>query len=505
MNNKISKKHLKFIIPSIGALLLLVVLIFTLIVPKVSSNQSFQYKKALRLIKREDYNEAFEILYYLEDYKDSKEQLNNIREYVTSIEISDSKTSIESYEFAGYTNLKEVIIPEGVTLINSYAFSGCSRLKNVELPSSLTAIYDSAFRNCGSLVSITIPSSVNAIGNYAFRYCNNLTIYCEIDNKPKTWQKRWNDSERPVYFGVNKDNYYEEDGLEFIKQNDSLLLSGYSGDSNKIKIPSSLNIKGKDYTINSIGNYAFSYRDNITGILIPEDITYIGEGSFRGCENLLLYCEVDNEPSEWNELWNSSNVPVNWGVKEYIEKDDFEYALINNELVVTRYVGNNNEIIIPSNIENNGVSYEITKIGNAAFINSNIKKIELPNTLKEINDYAFSGCLKLEEVNIPDGVERIGAYSFYNCRSLLSIKLSNTLTYIGERAFYSCFNLKYIVIPLSVVNIESNAFRYCSSLTIYCESNEVVDSWNNNWNYSYRPVYYSDDWEYIDGIPTCKK
>ena len=32
----------------------------------------------------------------------------------------------------------------------------------------------------------------------------------EIDNKPKTWQKRWNDSERPVYFGVNKDNYYEE-------------------------------------------------------------------------------------------------------------------------------------------------------------------------------------------------------------------------------------------------------------------------------------------------------
>ena len=98
-----------------------------------------------------------------------------------------------------------------VTTIENYAFNGFSHLREISLPSSLTKIGESSFRNCRNLLSVTIPSSVSVIGDYAFRYCNSLTIYAEIDSQPKFWYKKWNDSERPVYYGVNESNYIVND------------------------------------------------------------------------------------------------------------------------------------------------------------------------------------------------------------------------------------------------------------------------------------------------------
>ncbi len=71
-----------------------------------------------------------------------------------------------------YTEIKDLIIPEGVTSINSFAFDGCAELVNVSFPSSLTSIEYSSFGNCNGLTSVIIPEGVVSLGG--FQYCKNL-------------------------------------------------------------------------------------------------------------------------------------------------------------------------------------------------------------------------------------------------------------------------------------------------------------------------------------------
>lgn len=66
------------------------------------------------------------------------------------------------------SQIKSVIVSEGVTSLSSYAFYGCDELEEVSLPQSLCRIGSLAFGGCTKLSSIVIPSDVLLIGDYAF-------------------------------------------------------------------------------------------------------------------------------------------------------------------------------------------------------------------------------------------------------------------------------------------------------------------------------------------------
>lgn len=115
-----------------------------------------------------------------------------------------------------------------------------------------------------------------------------------------------------------------------------------------------------------------------------------------------------------------------------------------------------------------------------------ITKIEIPETITEIEDYAFLGFNKLEEIIIPDSVTTIGIGVFMNCTSLSNVTLSNNLKSIGDNAFGcygidhpKCESLKSIVIPDSVESIGRSAFQYCrnlESVTLSKNLKEISDS-----------------------------
>ena len=96
------------------------------------------------------------------------------------------------------TNLKKVLIPEGVTSVELQAFYQCKELEEVSFPSTVQAvpyacftnssklskvninygvqeIESYAFNNCVSLTEITIPGSVKKINDMAFRACTGIT------------------------------------------------------------------------------------------------------------------------------------------------------------------------------------------------------------------------------------------------------------------------------------------------------------------------------------------
>ena len=62
----------------------------------------------------------------------------------------------------------------------------------------------------------------------------------------------------------------------------------------------------------------------------------------------------------------------------------------------------------------------------------------IPDTVKEIEDYAFYGCKGFTSVVIPNSVTSIGEDTFYKCEGLTSVEIPNSVTSIGEEAFYGC-------------------------------------------------------------------
>ena len=144
-----------------------------------------------------------------------------------------------------------------------------------------------------------------------------------------------------------------------------------------------------------------------------------------------------------------------------------------NTLAVTYYSGtaavNNHvsgDVVIPSSVEHNNVTYSVTSIGDSAFYGcSDLTSISIPNSVTSIGSSAFRECSGLTSVSIPNSVTSIGNIAFSDCRGLTSVALPNSVTSIGYSAFYHCSGLTSITIPNNVTSIASNTFSGCRSLT----------------------------------------
>ena len=137
------------------------------------------------------------------------------------------------------------------------------------------------------------------------------------------------------------------------------------------------------------------------------------------------------------------------------------------------------EIVIPSVY--NG--QKVTSIGTHAFMNSSTKSITIPNTVKTIQAYAFSGCSQLKNIVIPNGVYSISYYCFKGCKSLENIDIPDSVTFIDHSAFWGCTSLKTINLPESRTKIGAYAFYKCSSLISLDIPNGMTEISNGTFSY----------------------
>ena len=93
---------------------------------------------------------------------------------IKSVIIENGVTSVATSAFSGCTSLTDITIPDSVVSIGESAFDGCTSLVSVTLSKSITTIAYSTFFGCSSLTSIEIPKSVTTIVNFAFCGCTNL-------------------------------------------------------------------------------------------------------------------------------------------------------------------------------------------------------------------------------------------------------------------------------------------------------------------------------------------
>ena len=133
--------------------------------------------------------------------------------------------------------------------------------------------------------------------------------------------------------------------------------------------------------VTTLGAYAFSACDSMTGVSLPETLLAVGESCFQS-----------------------------------------SYGLHN--------------ISIPNSVRS---------IGDCAFSSCNgLTHVTLGSGLKGIGGQAFKECSSLSSIVIPEGVTDIEFSTFEDCSNLMEITIPRTVTSIGRWAFDGCYGLSKV-------------------------------------------------------------
>lgn len=145
------------------------------------------------------------------------------------------------------------------------------------------------------------------------------------------------------------------------------------------------------------------------------------------------------------------------------------------------------ELTVPSEVVNEGKTYNVTSVEEDAIYWSDLTKLVLPEGVTELKETAIYSNDYLEEIILPEslttlsrscfgyndvlnnlvipaGVTEIPASCFSNCEALTNLTIKGQYTSIGNGAFYKV-PIAEITIPGSCKTIGEYAFQLCPELT----------------------------------------
>lgn len=341
---------------------------------------------------------------------------------------------------------KEIQIPDSVETIGTNAFHNCQDLESITLPASLETIESSAFSSCRKLSEIKLPASLKAIQSYVFDDCSSLeTVF--YYGSLEQWSKI---NVAKGFLGYSSPSLVMGDyTAQFISVKDendpdpppkTVTITKYTGTESTVILPSTINSKINSWPVTKIGEDAFQDNTTITSVTIPDSVTEIGANAFAGCTNLTSV----NYKGDWSKLTiQSGNPAVQDAANEQLF--DFEFILNNTAVIVNNYKckGTAADVTIPSCYKGKPV----TAINNAAFPNSAVTSVTIPDSITSIPDAAFVNCFQLTNISIPNSVTYIGFSAFSSCTSLKSITLPSSLSTIGNSAFAGCPSSMTVTYP----------------------------------------------------------
>ena len=413
----------------------------------------------------------------MKDYSSSEGNQSPVRKNsnVKKVVIEDGVTSIGSYAFASCNNLISITISDSVTSIGNRAFVSCTSLTSITIPDSVTSIGNFAFSSCWKLTSITIPDSVISIGNRALSNCSSLTSITIPDSVTSIGIEVFQKCTSLKTISLSCKSTLKKS--DFGGQADLVSYTPHTLTKTEAKDVTCAEDGNKEYwTCEHCGKYFLSDDTNPeTAKAVEQSETVIPalnhkNATTRGASEPTetapgysgdRYCpDCDTVLEKGYTYWNEDN--LTWKLYE----DGTLTISGTGAMKNYDYYDNPSPVCNNSNVKKVVMEDGVTSIGSSAFRGcTSLTSITIPNSVTSIGNAVFSYCSSLTSITIPDSVTSIGSSAFRGCTSLTSITIPDSVTSIGNAAFSNCWDLTSITIPDSVTTIGDSAFSGCSSLT----------------------------------------
>mgnify|MGYP003092598051 CR=1 FL=1 len=221
-------------------------------------------------------------------------------------------------------------------------------------------------------------------------------------------------------------------------------------------------------SVTSIGDCAFYGCSGLTELTLPNSVRSIGDCAFYGCSGLTELILPNSVRSigdiAFTYCSGLEKITVESGNSCYDSRDNC------NSIIDTEF----NTLIV--GCKNSVIPNSVTSIGYCAFYGcSGLTELILPNSVRSIGDIAFTYCSGLEKITVESGNSCYDSRD--NCNSIIDTEFNtlivgcknsvipNSVTSIGYYAFYGCSGLTELTLPDSVASIGDGAFICCSDLS----------------------------------------
>jgi len=444
---------------------------------------------------------------------------------LTSVEIPESVVMVGPYAFAANSALETLKLGKNVQQIGNFAFQLCTALTKVEfaeesnllfvgqrafygdtvltsitLPAKVATVSNQAFFNCEKLGTVNLPNSLTKLGSDVFSgtaiqkaqeeagddvyYVGKWIVGCDEEKLKTTAQAIATTTNenyttlliRPDTVGISAYTFFTFEELTILDLPNSLKYIGDYAFAASPKL-SGVTAKGCE----AIGEYAFTYCQNLSRFDKCNNLQSIGGYAFYGCTWLKKF-ETPDDPDTLKEVgmyaFRGSGLWINSPDIVYIGEEKGTRWIVGananiTDLKIDSYTVGISDFAFYQSLGLNVANLASTNlkyIGQGAFYECiSLTTVQFGANLKTIEDYTFYSCFSLQMIpnGFPRALETVGRSAFYNCISLTKVDFGRTvkLNNVGQYAFYGCRGITEVDLGDSVKLIDNYAFYGCEGLT----------------------------------------
>ena len=315
---------------------------------------------------------------------------------------------------------KEIILSEKIIHISENCFKNCKNLKEITVPDSVSRIESGAFSGCTELEKVNLGDKLCYLGMKVFEGTKIKDIYIGSEMLVLDGAFAGCDTLKNITVNENNEYYvFEDDVLYNISshmETKEIALFLASSAKKTFCVPEDVtgvspyafnNCKNLEEICVNIERLNFAYGGLKVQKLSMAEAFTIGEGAFKGCENLRradLTSVYVIEDSAFEDCANLKDVTFNC----------------------------------------NGCRF-----GARAFANTGFENIVIKGYFIKLGEEMFADCLNLKSIEFKENVEEIPADIVANCPSLERVFVSRTVSAVDEDAFNGCHNVKFELIKNS--------------------------------------------------------
>ncbi|ELP85377.1 hypothetical protein EIN_086590 [Entamoeba invadens IP1] len=431
----------------------------------------------------------------LEGKYDYQTNAIDLPQNITLNEIPDCINSIGKETFSHTSFLTSIVISTSVTSIESFAFTECPKLSSLILPNTPILFMKDCFHNLVSLTSCSFPDKSFQIPCRIFSKENNLsalTLPATLRVAPSFYEhlshltslrlkgkspinaiipfRFANELEAPIekqQLILTREDFCQcfQNVQEFLvpEQVVHITRNCFEGYTTMTAITFSK-------TVSCIGKKAFAGCAGLKELTFPESVSRIHkfafdncfrlrklvfEGEFpqakakcfRGCKSIKEVVIQGNRFVNKVPFFLARKVVKNPKMHSVFRRDDFN-QIYNNKMKRL-------EIVCDG----------ILSLGEEALKECNLEEVVLDDTIKGIPSRFFKDSKSLVHVTLPTSLKCIEAEAFAGCESLESINIPILTRQFGRACFENCKALGEILYKGKPMKVDKNWFKGCDCLT----------------------------------------